>query len=354
MKGFIKKGMTLGLLVCMLVLIGCGNKNAAKGAADNSEKSLTMMFPGAGDEPGMYEPMLKPVLEKYFQETGIRVNCEFYSFDDIFQVIEVKIGSKSKDYDVIAVDVPMVAGYVNRGYLAPVDQYFSAEEKKQFVPSALNAGSWNGVFYSPPLSSSTALLWYNKESLTLDWYQSLYKDGISLRGYNGDEIGGLFQSGKVIFLIGGDWWTPAYHDDIPFEYTFAPVPAFKGYEDKVGTPTGSWHIGINNYSTRKDMAAEFIKWITIGEGHTLWIEACGELETTKSAINKILSDPNADPVKKIAAYEAMNTAVPRALTPGYSEYSTILDAMWEDVRNGSDVKNSLSFYYSGLCSYTYL
>ena len=44
---------------------------------------------------------------------------------------------------------------------------------------------------------------------------------------------------------------------------------------------------------------------------------------------------------KIAAYEAANTAVPRALTPGYTEYDTVVNNMWEDIRNGSDVKGSL-------------
>ena len=37
---------------------------------------------------------------------------------------------------------------------------------------------------------------------------------------------------------------------------------------------------------------------------------------------------------KIAAYEAANTAYPRAVTPVFGEYSTILDQAWEDVRNG--------------------
>jgi ABC-type glycerol-3-phosphate transport system substrate-binding protein len=414
----------MSLMAVALILSTCGNRDSATKAVKNGEKVITMMFPGAGDEPGLYEPMLKPVLERYFQETGINVNCEFYQFNDYFQVVEVKIGSKSKDYDVIAVDVPMVAGYVNRGYLASLEQYYSAEEKAQFVPAALNAGSWGGVFYSPPLTSSSQLLWYNKDLLnkagvtirdsdvnnrltyeelteyarqaiakldpnhtngiagimfeqvsrtyqmnalpnsmgeqsigndgytvdgiinapgwikSLTWYQNLYKDNLSLRGYNGDEVGGIYKSGKVVFLIGGDW-VETYLAPFAFDYGFVPVPAFKGYENKVATPTGSWHIGINSYSTNKDLAADFVKWITLGEGNTLWLDACGELAATESAIGKILNDPDADPIKKIANYEAVNTAFPRALTPGYSEYSTILDAMWEDVRNGSDIKNSL-------------
>ena len=44
---------------------------------------------------------------------------------------------------------------------------------------------------------------------------------------------------------------------------------------------------------------------------------------------------------KIAAYESANTAVPRALTPGYTEYETIINNTWEDIKNGSDVREAL-------------
>lgn len=58
---------------------------------------------------------------------------------------------------------------------------------------------------------------------------------------------------------------------------------------------------------------------------------------------------------KIAAYEAANTAVPRAVTPVFGEYSTALDQAWEDIRNGADVKETLSSaieqYNSAIASY---
>ena len=58
---------------------------------------------------------------------------------------------------------------------------------------------------------------------------------------------------------------------------------------------------------------------------------------------------------KIAAYEAANTAVPRAVTPVFGEYSTALDQAWEDVRNGADVEealeNAIDQYNSATASY---
>jgi maltose-binding protein MalE len=125
------------------------------------------------------------------------------------------------------------------------------------------------------------------------------------------------------------------------DWACAPVPAFKGYENKVGSPTGSWHFGINKASAKKDLAATFIKWFSLGEGNTLWLAANRDVPSTMFASNAVQSDPNAEEFMKIAAFEAANTAVPRALTPGYPEYSTIMDAAFEDIRNGSNVKSTL-------------
>jgi ABC-type glycerol-3-phosphate transport system substrate-binding protein len=420
MKKLLKTTVLLFLAIGMAGQVFAGGKKDS-GSGGAEEKSLVWLSQGPG-EGQQWETITKPLLAQYERETGVKVTGEFYTFGDLFQVIEVKIASGSRDYDVISVDVPMVAAYAVRGYLEPMDRYFTQAEKQGFIPSALAAGSWQGVFYSPPMNTSSQLLWYNRGLLAqagvtvrpsdvnnrltyeeiadytrqalakldptgsngiagimfqqvsrtyqmcalpnslgeksigddgfaaegiingpgwvraMTWYQDLYKDGLALRGYNADEISNLFNSGKVLFMIGGTW-TPNSIGDTDWNY--APVPAFKGYENKVGSPTGSWHFGINKASTKKDLAAAFIKWFSLGEGNTLWLAANNDVPSTMSASNAIQNDPNADPIMKIAAFEAANTAVPRALTPGYPEYSTIMDATLEDIRNGSNVKSAL-------------
>lgn len=82
--------------------------------------------------------------------------------------------------------------------------------------------------------------------------------------------------------------------------------------------------------------------MTLGEGNPLWLAGNNDLPSTVAAINGLLDDPDADPIMKIAAYEATSTAVPRALTPGFTEYNTVLDATFEDIRNGTDVETALN------------
>lgn len=385
-------------------------------------QEITFADTGAGS----WEEKLEPIIAKFEEETGAKVNMELYAHSDYLEMLQVKLPSESDDYDVIGVDVPLVASYATKGWIAPIDSYFTDDEKAQFASSALDAGSWDGVFYCPAMNSSSQLLWYNTELLdeagvevpessvenrltwkqvvdmakkTLEvvdpdgtkgiggiafeqvsrtyqmnqipnslggknigddgytaqgvinddawiegatWYQNLFKDGIALQGFTADDTGSFFQAGKIVFLIGGTWTANNCKNEEMDTYGYAPVPAFEGHEDQVGTPTGSWHFGIPVNAKNKDLAAEFIKYMSIGEGNELWLEANGDVPATIAGADKIMNDENAEEYMKIAAYESSNTAVPRALTPGYTEYDTIIQNTWEDIKNGSDVTESLN------------
>ena len=390
-----------------------------------AEEPLKIVWLSQGVGPTSWEGLSKPILERYKEVTGVEVQGEFYSFNNLFEVIEVKIASGSKDYDVISVDVPMVAAYATRGYLSPMDEYFTDEEKAQFIDSAIAAGSWQGTFYAPPQNTSTQCLWYNKDLLeqagiempessvtdrltwdevvdiankvldvvnpgrnngifgldwqqvsrvyqmnaiansmgganigedgftaegvinneawvnALTWYQGLVNSGVASQGINADEMSNYLASGKMVFLVGGTW-TATTLTNLGFtNFGYCAIPAFEGYEDQVGTPTGSWHFGINAASENKDAAADFIKFITLGEGSDMWLKINGDIPSRKSKLDDIINNEESLGYQKIGAYEAANTSVPRALTPGFSEYSTILNATWEDVRNGVDVKTAL-------------
>ncbi len=375
---------------------------------------------------GSWDEKLEPIIAKFEEETGAKVNMELYAHSDYLEMLQVKLPSESDDYDVIGVDVPLVASYATKGWIAPIDSYFTDDEKAQFASSALDAGTWDGVFYCPAMNSSSQLLWYNTELLdeagvevpessvenrltweqvvdmakkTLEvvdpdgtkgiggiafeqvsrtyqmnqipnslggknigddgytaqgvinddawiegatWYQNLFKDGVALQGFTADDTGSFFRAGKIVFLIGGTWTDNNCKNEEMDTYGYAPVPAFEGHEDQVGTPTGSWHFGIPVNAKNKDLAAEFIKYMSIGEGNELWLEANGDVPATIAGADKIMNDENAEDYMKIAAYESSNTAVPRALTPGYTEYDTIIQNTWEDIKNGSDVTESLN------------
>lgn len=434
-----RKLTALGLSVVMagaLGLTACGGSDeSSSGSGDGETVTIKWVSQGTGEDG--WEGLTKPILEAYEEETGVHIEAEFYSFNDLFEVIETKSASGSADFDVMSVDVTYVAKYGSSGYLEPLDDYFSDEEKAEWDEASYQAGVWEDVMYAAPMNTSTQELYYNKTLLdeagvtlpendaenrltyeevadlakqvqekldpdgskgligfdfqqvsrvyqmnmlansmgganigddgyTLDgvvntepwikamtWYQNLVKDGVASQGYDADQLPDQFYAGNMVFMMGGTWTPVSMQTDDEIGCTYAPC--FEGYEDQVATATGSWYFGVNSQSKNKDAAAEFVKWFTLGKGSDMWLDINGDVPSRLDKQQEIADDPDASQDMKIAAYEAANTAVPRAVTPVFGEYSTALDQAWEDVRNGADVEetleNAIEQYDSAIAAY---
>ena len=409
MKRLVSLVLTLVLVLCVLPV------------SSIAEEEVVLKYISTG--AGSWEKYLQPIIDKYYEETGVKVELECYAHTELFQVLDIQFSTGNVDYDIIAVDVPMVANYATNGYIMPLTQYFTEEDMSKFVDAAIGAGSWDGEFYAPPMNTSAQLLWYNKDLLAqaglsmdefegpdhrityekmyemaketlavvdpdgskaiagIEWeqisraYQMLqlpnslgeasigedgltvdgiintegwtkamtylynaHNEGVSLRGTTADEQSDLFFAGKSVFLIGGSWNSTklAEHPEVAYTYS----PCWEGYEDKVATPTGSWHYGVAAGTAHPDEAIAFVKYMTCGEGNDEWLSGNGDVPARSDWVEKILSDPSYDDfgksVFKIACYEAANTAYPRPVTPAYSEYEALLNNMFEDVRNGAE------------------
>lgn len=426
-----KRIMSIIALVMVCTLTACSSKR--EGDGDSSSKAegekeggvvLNMMLTGGGQ----WEDKLQPIVDKYYEETGVKVEFECYEHNNYFPAMEAKMNAKSDTVDIIGVDDPMTAAYAEKGYIVPLNDYFSEEEINEFVPASVNSSSWDGKFYSPPMNTSSQILYYNKtfleeagiaipemdpnnrltweelvktaesvvgkvdpdgakgingivfeqanegyqmlalpnslgekaigdDGLSVDgiintegWIKAmtfvhdLYESGLAPRGLTSTENQSTFTSGKTIFLIGGSWVANSEFAD-GFEWGYTYCPAFEGYEDKVATPTGSWHFGVSAYSKQTEAAAEFIKYMSLGEGNDMWLEANGDVPARTAAVDQVISDPKYEEfpksVQRIAAYEAANTAVARPITPAYSEYNSVLNATLVDIENGADPVEAL-------------
>lgn len=112
------------------------------------------------------------------------------------------------------------------------------------------------------------------------------------------------------------------------------------------TATGSWCMGLNNYSENKAAAVKFMRFLTTAPGSIEWFKLDGHLSPNKKTLAYIASHPDYQKfplnIMNLANYEAAHTAIPRPVTPGYLEYDQTLTAAFEDIRNGSDVKQTLT------------
>lgn len=113
---------------------------------------------------GWPQDKVMQIIDAFEEEyPDINVDIQLVPFGQLFQTIEVRLAAGDGTPDVYIVDGPNTASYAARGYLLPLDDYFTEEEKSAWFEASIKQGSYNGVFYSVPYGTSSAGLFYNKE-----------------------------------------------------------------------------------------------------------------------------------------------------------------------------------------------
>jgi multiple sugar transport system substrate-binding protein len=157
-----------------------------------------------------------------------------------------------------------------------------------------------------------------------------------------EETANYFSSGKVAIFIGGPWDIPAFKA-AKLNFGFAPHPYFKGGSPV--TPTGSWMLGVSKFSPKKEAAAKFLQYMGAEEGAQINFDIGGNLPCSIAVLNKIKTDPKyqqfPDNAMQLAVYEALNTAVSRPLTPGYTEWQSVMEEAYANIMNGSQPRQAL-------------
>ena len=173
----------------------------------------------------------------------------------------------------------------------------------------------------------------------LNFYQTQVNDGIFTRGIFADDTSSYFQSGKILFYLGTTALPAAFEKNGFEDWGFTYIPCFEGHEDEIRSACGSWTIGMNTYSVKQEAAAEFIKYLTLYDGADVYINASGMVP----ALDRQFTDElkKAKPYMVMAEYEVKNTALVRAITPAFNEYSTAMNALWDNVRNGAEVAGAV-------------
>ena len=146
----VKAGAALGAL---------GTAPALRRAS--AQEPVTIRFITLSEE---WADHMQQVIDAFHETTpNIRVELETYPFRQLFEVIEIRMSGQSRDVDVLSVDVPLVASYSARGFLHPLDEYFTAEEiEATWIPSAVAAGTYGDQLMAAPQNNSTQFLYVNR------------------------------------------------------------------------------------------------------------------------------------------------------------------------------------------------
>lgn len=178
------------------------------------------------------------------------------------------------------------------------------------------------------------------------WYQDLYETGLAPRGVSPSETAEMFINGQLPLIYGGLPLIRRFGNAEGLNFGVAPVPYFAA--GKPITSTGSWAIGVSPHGANREAALDFAAFMTLDpKGATINNEATSAVPVHKVAYETFmgklakLSEGRGD-AGAILTYEIDNTSVPRPRSRGYVVFEEVMNTAFGDIRNGSDVEQTLS------------
>lgn len=140
-------------------------KEEAKPAAEEKKGPVTLKFLAVQDpnQPDAW----KEILAEFKKIDGgkwsyVDIQMEAVPFAQLFPKIEASVAA-GLPWDFFQADGPDMKHYAFNRVIMPLDEYFTADEKKQWFPQSIEEGSFRGKFYGPPMMQSCSLMVYNKD-----------------------------------------------------------------------------------------------------------------------------------------------------------------------------------------------
>lgn len=145
----------VSILLCMALVgtmaAGCGKKEPSKDKTDG-KKEITFMIPDWGN-PG------EELLKEFEEESGIKVNVEEVSWDDIRDKVSIAAAGGEAAADVVEVDWSWVGEMNSAGWLEPIEM---SEEDKKDMPT-LETFTIDDKVLAVPYASDYRIAYYNEE-----------------------------------------------------------------------------------------------------------------------------------------------------------------------------------------------
>lgn len=159
--------LTLVLVLFSVILVACGGNEEDE---DPTIKVVTVwVHKSQAEDEGKTYLAIQDLFneEEFYTETGkrIRMRIEFKNSAETLQTAinaEVLTGGLP---DIIALDSPNVAAYVDAGILTHIDDHITTEEKSDYVDSTINQGTIDDQLYALFAMDAPVGLYYNKTIL---------------------------------------------------------------------------------------------------------------------------------------------------------------------------------------------
>ena len=145
-------------IMAMSVFAACGDKNEDNGGKTETKKLVLGVESGA---PNI--DFYKSKAKEFTAETGIELEFVDIPHDNMHERFVQEAISNSGAIDIYDTDQPWISEFASKGYLEPLGDKLTAEDKTDFYPAALDASSYKDEIYSIPFFVHTPIVFYRTD-----------------------------------------------------------------------------------------------------------------------------------------------------------------------------------------------
>jgi ABC-type glycerol-3-phosphate transport system substrate-binding protein len=169
-----KTGVTAAAVVLAFgVMAGCSSNSSSGGANANKpdasggnagkEAAAAKEITIGTEAGGPYSIFYKDLSKEFTDQTGIKVTFLEVPHENMHERFITEAAAGTGAIDVYVTDQPWVSEFAQRGFLEPLDDKVSADELKDFLPSALDTVRYDGKLYGLPFLVHTPILYYRTD-----------------------------------------------------------------------------------------------------------------------------------------------------------------------------------------------
>ncbi len=155
------------LLLCVAILLMTGGGGCARDerSADGRARQVLRVWSHQGQEA---EHKALRAIVRSFNDAhvaeGLRVEVSF--FPDFQYTEKLSIAAAAGDMpDAFELDGPLVARFVEAGWLAPLDAHVGEKDRADFLPTVLEQGTVDGRLFALGAFDSAVVLYYDRDML---------------------------------------------------------------------------------------------------------------------------------------------------------------------------------------------
>ncbi|WP_157245002.1 ABC transporter substrate-binding protein [Nonomuraea typhae] len=146
-------------VVAALPLTACGSGDKSEISGKSRQVTLTFWNGYTGPD----RPALEALVKK-FNDThpGVRIEMNIMTWDVLFQKL-LPAFTSGNGPDLVAFDDAHIGRFAAKGVLAPLDDWYTEEQKASLVKPAVEATVFKGKHYAVPMTFTPILMYYNKK-----------------------------------------------------------------------------------------------------------------------------------------------------------------------------------------------